>query len=74
MTKDYTELLSNSFTPNIMYMQLKSLRELPSLNFRKQVVDFLKEFESVPEEAVVVLTKDSISFLVDDNGNLLQFS
>ena len=52
----------------------KPVAMLGAANGVKQKEEEIKEFESVPEEAVVVLTKDSISFLVDDNGNLLRFS
>ena len=72
----YARLLhSTSFVPPMMQVQLKFMRELQAYECpRQQVADFLKAAEAVPEEAIVVLTKDSIAFLTDENDHLLCFA
>jgi len=59
--------------PASMHVTLAWLRSVPG-DRRQDVAQLLKDAADVPWEAIVALTKDSASLLVDDEGRPLRFA
>ena len=70
----YAKILMKGFCPDFMQVTLGDLRSWSAEPLRQQVVDFLKATETVPGAAIVNLSRESISLLVDDNDCLLEFA
>ena len=61
--------------PNYMHLSLMYLRELGTHpKVRGDVHEFIRNTVEFPERAIVVLTPQSVGFLTNEEGSLLEFS
>jgi hypothetical protein len=75
LANDFDKILRKELVLSYMEVALKHVRECAVFtNTRKDVLEFLKSVKNIPEEAIVVLTSNSISLLTTDEGIPLQFA
>ena len=76
MSSEYESLLTGPLHfENLTYAQapLLIVRGYSKDGMRDDVKQFLIDTAAVPEEAIVVMTPESFTLLVDDEGHLLAF-
>ncbi len=70
----YSKLLLEGFAPDMIHIALKHVREWDSVDTREEVKEFIFKTRDLADDAVVVLSRNSIGLLTNGYGQLLAFA